>query len=121
MLKGIHLTSIGNNNMLLEPGDGLDPSTPDEYVVELLHMMQKANARTLMYDLKNVLLIDAIYYTWLVRLHRLCALANVDLIATNICPTAAFSLATSLQQSPPFKCALDVDSAREGVVVNFKH
>lgn len=121
MLKGMHLTSIGNNNMLLEPGDGLDPDAPDEYVVDLMQMLQKANARTLMYDLKNVPLIDAVYYAWLVKLHHLCVLANMDFIATNIRPTAAFSLATSLKQPPLFKCALDVDSARQGIIVNFKY
>lgn len=120
MLKGIHLTSIGDNNMLLEPGDGLNPDTPDKYVVELMRLMQNSNTRTLLYDLENVPLIDEIYYTWLVRLHHLCTLTNIELIATNICPTAAFSLAASLQQPPPFKCALDIDSAREGVVVHFK-
>lgn len=120
MLKGIHLTSIGDNNMLLEPGDGLNPDTPDEYVVELMRLMQNSNTRTLLYDLESVPLIDEIYYIWLVRLHHLCTLVNIELIATNICPTAAFSLAASIQQPPPFKCALDINSAREGVVVHFK-
>ncbi len=120
MLKGMHLTSIGNRNMLLEPGDGLDPGSPDEYVVELMQMLQKANAQTLMYDLDNVPLIDAVYYAWLVKLHRLCLVSNMDFIVTNIRPTAAFSLATSLKEAPLFKCSLDVDSARQGIVVNFK-
>lgn len=120
MLKGMHMTSIGSNIMLLEPGDGLDPSMPDEYVVDIMQIMQKADARTLMYDLKSVPLIDEVYYAWLVKLHRLCALSNIELIATTIRPTAAFSLATSLKKPPLFKCSLDVDSARQGIVVNFK-
>ena len=118
MLRGMHLTAIGDNNMLLEPGDALDPSSPDDYVVELMKIMQKEDARTLMYDLKQVPLIDQVYYQWLVRLHSLCRLANVDLIMVNIQTTAAFSLAMNLKQPPPFKCSLDVDSARHGVTVS---
>lgn len=117
----MHLTTIGNNNMLLEPGDGLDPSAPDEYMVDLMSAMQKANVHTLMYDLKNVPLIDDVYYEWLIRLHNLCKLTNMQLIVTNVRPTAAFSLATYLKQPPPFKCSLDVESARQGVVVHFNN
>lgn len=101
--------------MLLEPSDALDPSEPDEYVIELMSIMQKEEAQTLMYDLKHIPLIDRVYYGWLVRLHDLCCLANVELIVVNIRPTAAFALAMGLSQSPPFKCALDVDSARQGI------
>ena len=115
MLQGMHLTSIGNKNMLLEPGDGLDPSDPDEYVTELMSIMQKEEAQILMYDLKQVPLIDRVYYGWLIRLHDLCCLVNVELIVVNIRPTAAFALAMGLSQSPPFKCSLDVESARQGI------
>ena len=117
----MHLTSIGNRTMLLEPGDGLDPGSHDDYVIDLMQMLQKANAHTLMYDLNNVPLIDAVYYEWLVKLHHICAVSNMEFIATNIRPTAAFTLATTLKQPPLFKCSLDVDSARQGIVVQFKH
>lgn len=119
MLKGMHLTSIDSNIILLEPGDGLDPSSPDEYVADLMQVMQKANARTLIYDLRNSPLIDAVYYAWLVKLHHLCALANMELIVSNVRPTAAFSLSIILKQPPIFKCALDVNRARQGIVVSF--
>lgn len=118
MLRGMHLTAIGGNNMLLEPSDALDPSSPDDYVVELMTIIQKEEARTLMYDLKQVPLIDQVYYRWLVRLHDLCSLANVELIMVNIRTTAAFSLAMNLKQPPPFKCSLDVESARQGITVS---
>ncbi len=118
MLRGIHLTSIGNNNMLLEPGDGLDPDAPEDYLATLMQLMQKENAATLIYDLKNVPLVDAVYYSWLLRLHHLCLLANMELIIVNIRPSAAFTLATSLSQAPPFKCSLDVESARQGIFAN---
>ncbi len=117
MIRGVHLTPIGNNSVLLEPGDSLDPGSPDDYLVELMDVLQHESANTLIYDLKNVPLIDRIYFSWLVRLHYLCQLGNIDMIVVNIRTTAAFSLATSITDSIPFKCALDVESARHGVVV----
>ncbi|MDH5711729.1 MAG: hypothetical protein OEZ15_08720 [Gammaproteobacteria bacterium] len=118
MLRGMHLTAIGDSSMLLEPGDSLDPSDPDNYIAELMEVMQREGARTLMYDLEKVPLIDQIYYAWLVRLNALCHLANVELIVVNIRTTAAFSLAMGLKEPPPFKCSLDVDSARQGIIVS---
>lgn len=117
MIRGVHLTSIGNNSVLLEPGDSLDPSAPDDYLVELMNVLQKESANTLIYDLKNVPLVDRIYFSWLVRLHNLCKLVNIEMIVVNIRTTAAFSLAISIKDSIPFKCALDVESARHGIVV----
>jgi len=120
MLRGMHLTAIGDGNMLLEPTDGLDPSSPDEYIAELTEVLQSEGAHTLMYDLKQVPLIDQVYYTWLVYLNNLCRLTNVELIIVNIRTTVAFSLAMSLKQPPPFKCSLDVDRARQGITITLK-
>ncbi|MDH5649886.1 MAG: hypothetical protein OEY67_09560 [Gammaproteobacteria bacterium] len=117
MIPGLHLTPIGNNSVLLEPGEGLDPSAPDNYLAELMAFLQEHHADTLIYDLKTVPLIDQVYYNWLIRLYRLCLLANIEMIAVNFCSTAAFALSLSLTESPPFKCALDVESARHGIVV----
>ncbi|MCW8924069.1 MAG: STAS domain-containing protein [Gammaproteobacteria bacterium] len=120
MLTGMHLTAIGDNNMLLEPTDALDPSSPDDYVAELMEVLQKEEAQTLMYDLNQVPLIDQVYYNWLIRLNNLCRLANVELVIVNIRTTAAFSLAMSLKTAPPFKCSLDVDSARHGITASLQ-
>ena len=120
MLCGMHLTAIGDGNMLLEPTDGLDPGSPDDYIVELMEILQKEEAHTLMYDLEQVPLIDQVYFSWLVYLNKLCRLANVELIMVNIKTTAAFSLAISMKQPPPFKCSLDVDRARQGITVTLK-
>lgn len=120
MLQGMHITPIGNRKILLEPGDSLDPGSPDEYVVDLMDALHTESTDTLIYDLKKVPLIDDIYYAWLIRLNKLCALSNIDMVIVNIRTTAAFSLATSMKQPPPFKCSLDVESARQGLFVDFQ-
>ena len=40
MTEGIHLTPIGDGNVLLEPGEGLDPSNPDALVAPVLEFLQ---------------------------------------------------------------------------------
>lgn len=119
MLQGIHITPIGNKIMLLEPGDSLDPASPDDYVVELMEALHTESTTTLIYDLQKIPLLDDIYYEWLIRLNKLCALSNIDMVIVNIRTTAAFSLATSMKEPPPFKCSLDVESARQGMFVSF--
>lgn len=119
MLQGMHITAIGNRKILLEPGDSLDPGAPDDYVVELMDALHTESTDTLIYDLKKVPLIDDIYYSWLIRLNRLCELSNINMIIVNIRTTAAFLLATSMKEPPPFKCSLDVESARQGIFVDF--
>jgi hypothetical protein len=42
------------------------------------------------------------------------------MVIVNIRTTAAFSLATSMKEPPPFKCSLDVESARQGIFVDFQ-
>ena len=119
MLQGMHITPIGNRKILLEPGDSLDPDSPDDYVVELMNTLHTESTDTLIYDLKKVPLIDEVYYAWLVRLNKLCGLSNINMVIVNIRTTAAFSLATSMKEPPPFKCSLDVESARQGIFVDF--
>jgi len=112
MLSGMHLTPIGGGQILLEPGEGLDPSDPEAYLLGLAEYLQAHAARRLIYDLNTVPLVDKLYYGWLQRLARLCRVSGVDMVVVNMRPEAAFALAMILEGAPPFVCALDVDRAR---------
>ncbi|MBI3571791.1 MAG: hypothetical protein HY082_11950 [Gammaproteobacteria bacterium] len=112
MAEGIHLTPIGDGNVLLEPGEGLDPSNPDALVAPVLEFLQHNEARRLVYDLKSVRLIDEVYYTWLTRLSTTCRIANVEMVTVNMQPAAAYALSLALDGSPPFTCALDIHHLR---------
>ena len=74
--------------------------------------LQEKSAARLIYDLKDVPLIDTLYYTWLKSVNALCMIGGVEMVVVNMQPTAAFSLASTLDETPPFICALDVDQAR---------
>ena len=111
-MQGVHLTAIGDGIILLEPADSLDPSNEGSYLEPLLEFMQEENGTRLVYDLKDVPLIDQIYYTWLKQVHTICQISGVEMIVVNMQPTAAFSLAKALDEHPPFDCAIDVDQAR---------
>lgn len=114
MIRGMHLTFIGNGSVLLEPGNSLDPSDPDAYFEPLIAYMQNQRATKLIYDLKDKPFIDLTYYEWMVRLNSLCQICNVKMIIANMRPTAAFALAvTAGEEPPPFSCALNVENARE--------
>ena len=108
-LEGMHLTPIGNGNVLLEPGEGLDPSDPDAYLTALLAHLQQQGARRLVYDLKNVPLVDTVYYDWLMAVHAQCRVMNIEMVAVHMRPPAAYALTQTLAAPPPFRCALDVD------------
>ena len=112
MVQGMHLTSIGDGNVLLEPGDGLDPGEPDTYLVPLTGTLQQMRARRLLYDLKNVPVVDKLYYTWLVNVAAMCRISGIDMVAVNMRPATAYALALTMENSPPFDCALDVNRAR---------
>lgn len=112
MVQGVHLTPIGGGNVLLEPTEGLDPNNPDALVVPLLHRLHALAARRLLYDLQTIPLIDPIYYGWLLHVYRACRVAGVEMVTVNMQPTAAYGLAVTLEETPPFQCALDVDAAR---------
>ncbi len=115
MIPGIHLTPIGEDSVLLEPGEGLDPTDPDAYLVPLLGYLQKQRARFLIYDLKSVALIDNVYYEWMTTMNSLCMISGITMVATNIRPYAAFALSQQIAGNPPFPCALNVDSARRKI------
>jgi len=112
MAEGMHLTPIGDGNVLLEPGQGLDPGDPDGALEGLLERLQQAATRRLLYDLKNLPVVDDVYYQWLLRLDRACRMCSIELVAVNMQPAAAFGLSLALPAPPPFRCALDVDAAR---------
>lgn len=112
MIEGMHLTPIGDGNVLLEPGEGLDPSNPGALLAPILDYLQRQSARRLVYDLKNVRLIDEIYYAWLVRLDSICRIGNMELVAINMQPAAAYALSLALDRAPPFRCALDIQYLR---------
>lgn len=111
-MEGLHLTPIGEGNVLLEPGEGLDPAEPDALIAPILELLLRHEATRLVYDLKNVRLVDALYYAWLARLHAACRVANVELVTVNMQPAAAYALALALERPPPFRCALDIRNLR---------
>jgi rsbT antagonist protein RsbS len=115
MTQGMHLTPIGDGNVLLEPGAGLDPSDPAAYLIPVLEVLQTNAACRLLYDLKNVPLLDKIYYEWLAALHTACRISGIELVTVNMQPEAAFALSHLLSGPPPFQCARDVDQVRRRV------
>jgi rsbT antagonist protein RsbS len=112
MIEGIHLTPIGDGNVLLEPGEGLDPGNPGALVAPVLEFLQRNEARRLVYDLKSVRLIDEVYYSWLVKLDATCRIANVEMVVVNMQPAAAYALSLTLDKTPPFSCALNIHHLR---------
>jgi len=112
MLQGMHLTPIGDGIILLEPTDGLDPGEPDAYLVPLAGTLQQMRARRLLYDLKNVPVIDTLYYAWLTNLASICRISGIDMVLVNMRPATAYALALTMEDNPPFACALDVNRAR---------
>ena len=111
-MKGMHLTAIGHGKVLLEPTEGLDPGDPDAYLLDLAEHLKTLHAGKLLYDLGSVPVIDGVYYEWLLKLNAMCTISGVELVAVNMNPAAAFALANTLKENPPFACALDVDSVR---------
>lgn len=112
MLRGMHLTPIGEGNVLLEPTDGFDPGDPDSYLVSLTGSLQRMRARRLLYDLKNVPVIDSLYYAWLANVAAMCRISGIGMVVVNMRPATAYALALTMKDTPPFECALDVNSAR---------
>ena|SRR3989344_4172721 len=112
MIEGMHLTPIGDGNVLLEPGEGLDPSDPDMLIVPILNVLQQQQALRLVYDLKNVRLVDAVYYSWLTKLHSACSVTNIEMVTVNMHPAAAYALSLALSTPPPFRCVLDIHHLR---------
>ncbi|HKK14025.1 MAG TPA: hypothetical protein VKA14_05120, partial [Gammaproteobacteria bacterium] len=97
----MHLTPIGSGIVLLEPTDGLDPTDSEAYLQPLVGFLQRRRTSRLIYDLKNVPLVDNVYYQWLHALHRMCRITGIELVVANMAPAAAYALAQLLDGPPP--------------------
>lgn len=97
---------------MLEPGEGLDPGSPDEYLEDILEFMNRYNTCRLVYDLQNTPVLEEVYYAWLCRVNAVCRLNGAQMVVVSVRPATAFALAIMLDHSPPFHCARDVDNAR---------
>jgi rsbT antagonist protein RsbS len=112
-VQGMHLTPLGDGHILLEPSLGLDISSPEDHIAQLMDVLQRKQATCLIYDMSSISIIDDVYYAWLKRISSLCHLGGQNMVVVNVQPTAAFSLSTLLDECPPFDCAIDVDQARQ--------
>ena len=112
-IAGLHITHIGDDCVLLEPSEGLDPSDPDTYLLPLLADLQKNSARYLIYDMKKVAIVNPAYLKWLTTMSRMLGVSGIQMIVVSLRPHTVFALSRSLVGKPPFLCALDVDSARQ--------
>lgn len=114
-IAGLHITHIGDDCVLLEPGEGLNPADPDTYLIPLLAELQRKNTQYLIYDMKNVAIVNPAYLGWLTAMSRLLGISGIQMIVVSMRPHTVFALARNLTGEPPFLCALDVDSARQRV------
>ena len=111
-LSGLHLTSIGGGNVLLEPTTSLDIADFPPVLEAVLERLQKNKTACLYYDLAETPIIDPVYYTWLDALARACRTMNIRMVCIHMQPTAAYSLAHQLTEMPAFDTALDVQTDR---------
>ena len=112
-IPGLHLTSIGNGDFLLEPTRSLDIANSDELIEEVIRRLQKSKGMRLYYDLAELAMIDPIYYQWINSLARACQAVNVKMVCIHMQPTAAFGLAQFLFEKPAFETALDISGWKE--------
>ena len=109
MRRPWHITKIGAAGLLLEPSEGLDPSAALEYIEDLVRVLLSSESRYLYYDVKDVAVIDPVYYQWLLQLERSCRLLGVGLVALHMRPETAFALGRELNGPVPFSCAQSLD------------
>ncbi|MCL6556678.1 MAG: hypothetical protein K6T56_09985 [Burkholderiales bacterium] len=107
---GIHLTRVGGGAMLAEPTRALDLSDTAPVMEAILSELQANKANCLYYDLAEVPVIDRVHFAWLDALGRACRAINVRMVCIHMQPTAAFGLATLIQDKPSFHTALDMES-----------
>jgi len=112
-MQGVHLTVLSRKCVLLEPGMSVDPAKPDQYASEIMECLQKNQTQGLIYDLKNIALIDKTYYEWLKYLNTLCKLNNTRLVVIHMKPSAAYGLSRFINELPPFESALNIEAARK--------
>lgn len=109
MRRPWHLTRIGPAGLLLEPSEGLNPSAALDYIEDLVQVLLSSESRYLYYDVKDVAIIDTVYYQWLLQLERSCRLLGVRLVVLHMRPETAFALGRSLDGPIPFSCAQGLD------------
>lgn len=115
-MQGMHLTILSKQCVLLEPEISLDPANPGQYASDIIAFLQKNRTQALIYDLKDIVLIDKTYYAWLKYLSTLCKLNNTRLIAIQMVPSAAYGLSLFMDESPPFQTALCIEAARKNLL-----
>ena len=115
-MQGIHLTLLSRQCVLLEPGTSLNPAKPEQYADEIISFLQKNRSLGLIYDLKDISLIDKTYFNWLNYLHTLCCLNNTIMVTVNMSPSAAYGLSLFMDEFPDFKTALSVEDARKYII-----
>lgn len=104
----LHLTLIGRAEILLEPGQGLDPAAVENYLEPILARVRELRVTCLYYDVQQLAVIDPVYYGWMAHLARACQAMGVRMVAVHVRPSAAFAMSRYLQADPPFATALDV-------------
>ncbi len=109
MRRPWHLTKIGSAGLLLEPSEGLDPSAGLDYVEDLVRVLLASDSRYLYYDVKDVAVIDPVYYQWLLQLERSCRLLGTVLVILHMRPETAFALGRDLDGPISFSCAQSLD------------
>lgn len=109
MRRPWHLTRIGPAGLLLEPSEGLDPSAVLDYVEDLVRILLSSESRYLYYDVKEVAVIDPVYYQWLLQLEKSCRLLGASLVVLHMRPETAFALGRDLDGPVPFFCAQGLD------------
>lgn len=109
MTVPMHVTPIGSGALLAEPGDALNPATPERYLDRLAALIRQHGAHTFFYDMEHVPVIDPVYYDWLVAVHRMCVLLGAEFVPLHIRPAAAFALTRLLTGPTPFRCVAEVE------------
>ena len=112
-MSGVHLMVLSRKCVLLEPNISLNPARPEDYALDIIHFIQKNHTQGLIYDLKNIALIDQTYYQWLSYLYTLCKINNACFVVVHMQPSAAYGLSRIINEPPPFKSALSIENARE--------
>lgn len=110
MRRPWHLTRIGSASVLLEPSEGLDPSAAPDYIEDLVRVLLSGESRYLYYDVKDVAVIDPVYYQWLLQLERSCRLLGLSLVVLHMRPETAFALGRQLNGPAPFSSAQGLDT-----------
>jgi rsbT antagonist protein RsbS len=101
-ISGIHLTSIGKGNFLLEPLSSLNFQDAGPLLQDIVALLQQGRGVRLYYDLNGLPVIDRVYYDWLDKLARICLTVNIKMVCINMQPTAAFALSLFISGKPAF-------------------